>query len=100
MPTKRSIICYGWIIGLALSAPAWTVAQMPPTSAVVRSDESDRSQVTAATFNAVESLRQDSEQRRSDVSSDLTVRDFLDRTSSEDQLVKTLRRAEQIGGPR
>jgi hypothetical protein len=94
------MIWSAWVSGLVLSAPAWAFAQMQPTSAVVRTEESDRSQVTAAACNAIETLRRDIEQRRIDAQSDLTVRDFLDRTSSEDQFVKTLRRAEQIGGPR
>jgi len=58
----------------------------------------DRTIVAAATANAVDSLRDDVAAARID--SRLTVADFLNQTNGNDELLKTLERAEQVGGPR
>src|SRR3954466_157910 len=55
-------------------------------------------QVSAATANAVEKIRADVEDEW--LAPNLTVADFLDRTGAAGELTNTLRRAEQIGGPR
>src|SRR3954463_4038674 len=60
--------------------------------------DSHDAQVGAATSDAVNRLRADIGAQR--LSSELTVADFLDRTRSCDQLLQTLHRADQIGGPR
>jgi hypothetical protein len=54
--------------------------------------------VSAATADAVNRLRADVEMQR--LSSDLTVGDFLERTSGWDPFLQALHRADQIGGPR
>lgn len=94
---KRTII---FLTLAAIAVPRAGLAQPSPTSEVIQSEESARSQIIAASSNAMDSLRRDIEQRRIDPTSNLTVGDFLDRTAGEDHLAKTLRRAEQIGGPR
>src|SRR5689334_13538909 len=72
-----------------------------PTTVNGSSDASDRAQIAAASGNAIESLRQDLEGRSIDPgSSDLTIGEFLNRTDGRERFAKTLRRAEQIGGPR
>jgi hypothetical protein len=58
----------------------------------------DRTIIAAATANAVDSLRDDVASARID--SRLTVGDFLKETDSNGELLKTLERAEQVGGPR
>ncbi len=64
----------------------------------VSAQDARRDQITAAQSQAVERLRmQIAEQSIGD---SLTVQSLLDRTRAGDQLVKTLCRAQQIGGPR
>jgi hypothetical protein len=58
----------------------------------------DRTMVAAATANAVDALRDDVASARID--SRVTVADFLRDTNGNDELLKTLERAEQIGGAR
>ena len=58
----------------------------------------DRTIVAAATANAVDSLRDDVASAR--INFQLTVADFLKATNGNDELLKTLERAEQVGGPR
>ena len=55
-------------------------------------------QIAAATDNAVQQLRHQIRSIRID--RDITVGQFLDRTEGEHELVTTLARAQQIGGPR
>ena len=55
-------------------------------------------QVRAATADAVDRLRADIEIQRDN--SDLTIGDFLQRTSGWDPFLQALHRADQIGGPR
>jgi hypothetical protein len=61
-------------------------------------EETGRSQVRAATADAVENLLD--EVSRASLTRNLTVDDFVRRTNSRDELVKVLQRAQQIGGPR
>src|SRR5205809_2616479 len=69
-------------------------AEEPRTEGAARVTD----QVAAATANAVDKIRADVEDEW--LAPNLTVADFLDRTGSVDELTSTLRRAEQIGGPR
>jgi hypothetical protein len=66
----------------------------PPTTAAAARDE----QVVAATSRAVKQLLDDVAQ--TPIDSKITVGEFLQRTRGEDELLQTLQRAEQIGGPR
>src|SRR5258706_13690250 len=61
-------------------------------------EDANRSQVRAATADAVENLLD--EVSRASLARNLTVDDFLRRTNSRDEMVKVLQRAQQIGGPR
>lgn len=61
-------------------------------------EEARKDQVRAAQANAIASLRD--EISRLTLARNLTVKDFLDRTSSWDELTQTLQRSEQVGGPR
>lgn len=67
-------------------------------AAVGYADHPRRAQVDAAQANAVDALRE--EIGRLPLADNLTVQDFLDQTSSSDELDKTLQRAQQVGGPR
>jgi hypothetical protein len=58
----------------------------------------DRTMIAAATANAVDALRDDVAGARID--SRLTVADFLKQTDGDDQLLKILQRAQEVGGPR
>src|SRR5678810_191648 len=55
-------------------------------------------QISAATTNAVDKLYADIAQER--LTPQLSVGQFLDLKSGRDRLVQSLRRADQIGGPR
>ena len=59
---------------------------------------SPRDQIQAALDNAVQTLRQ--QVRRVRLDRDLTVGQLVDRAEAEHDLVQTLSRAQQIGGPR
>jgi hypothetical protein len=61
-------------------------------------EDANRSQVRAATADAVENLLD--EVSRASLTRNLTVDDFLRRTNSRDEMIKVLQRAQQIGGPR
>src|SRR4051812_2390365 len=93
------------ILGLiASNARAQEIVAAPtpaPATANASSEASDRAQIAAASSNALESLRQDLEGRTIDPSaSGLTIGEFLNRTDGRERFTKSLRRAEQIGGPR
>src|SRR4051812_14278012 len=55
-------------------------------------------QISAALANAVDKLHDDIADER--LSPQLTVGEFLNRTNAHDRLLDTLRRGQQIGGPR
>jgi hypothetical protein len=61
-------------------------------------EDATRSQVRAATADAVENLLD--EVSRASLTRNLTVDDFLRRSNSRDEMIKVLQRAQQIGGPR
>jgi hypothetical protein len=61
-------------------------------------EEGGRSQVRAATADAVSNLLD--EVSRASLTRGLSVGEFLRRTNSTDELVKVLQRAQQVGGPR
>jgi hypothetical protein len=64
-----------------------------------RPETGDRAdQVSAALANAVDKLHDDIADER--LSPQLTVGEFLNRTNAHDRLLDTLRRGQQIGGPR
>ncbi|HEY7119497.1 MAG TPA: hypothetical protein VH475_23095 [Tepidisphaeraceae bacterium] len=73
----------GWLLAAGGSAAAEDLA---------------RSQVQAATKDAINGLLD--EVSRTPLSRSLSVGEFLRRTRSTDELVKTLERAQQMGGPR
>jgi hypothetical protein len=58
----------------------------------------DRTMIAAATANAVDALRDDVTAARIDAH--WSVADFLKQTGGDGELIQTLERAEQIGGPR
>ncbi len=64
--------------------------------AAVRAD--DRTMISAATASAVDSLRDDV--AAAQIDAHLTVGEFLKATGGNDELLQTLQRAEQLGGPR
>jgi hypothetical protein len=55
-------------------------------------------QIDAATANAIEALRADVADER--LSPKVTVQDLLKKTDASNELMKTLRRAQRVGGPR
>src|SRR5205823_5243325 len=59
-------------------------------------EDTRRSQVSAATADALDSLQHDV--RAASILPNLTVRDLIDRAGGAEELNKTLRGAEQIGG--
>lgn len=61
-------------------------------------DDMRRAQITAATADALESLRRDV--LAAPVAPSLTVEQFISKTKSDDELAKMLRGAEKIGGTR
>lgn len=61
-------------------------------------DGMHRTQISAATTNAILSLHQNVSQTL--ILPNLTVEEFINRTQSAEDLIKTLQLAEQIGGPR
>jgi hypothetical protein len=68
-------------------------------SSLVRgADDLRDAQVDAATANAIEALRADVADER--LSPKVTVQDLLKKTDSAGDLIKALRRAQRIGGPR
>ena len=66
--------------------------------AVLAQDQSSAGQVSAAAADAMESLRQ--EVLTASVAPNLTVRDLIDRVGGQDELAKTLREAQRVGGAR
>src|SRR4051812_487811 len=68
------------------------------TAFVRGQDNLHRTQIAAATANAVQVLKQDV--LRVSLDRNLTVKDLIDKTGSDSDLTQTLQRAEQIGGPR
>src|SRR5688572_25122037 len=64
----------------------------------LHAQDARREQIAAANSRALESLRR--EVSRTSIGGGLTVKDLLDRTNGHDTLMKTLARAQQIGGPR
>lgn len=93
-----------WAIWVGLTAgvaaPFVAAVAAPPAAAAPDelSPEVRRDQIAAATARAVELLR--SQIAREPIGRNLTVQDLLERTGGHDYLVKTLQRAQQIGGPR
>jgi hypothetical protein len=67
-------------------------------SGPLHAQESRRDQIAAASSNALESLR--AQVAQSSIGENLTVADLLKRTHGSETLMKTLARAQQIGGPR
>src|SRR5437016_714524 len=57
-----------------------------------------RDQIAAATGRALEALR--GQVSAESIGPNLTVQDLLDKTNGTKKLMQTLRRAQQIGGPR
>jgi hypothetical protein len=76
---------------LSLALGAWARAQDA-------SARDQREQMAAATSRALESLR--AQVAAEPIGPGLTVQDLLDKTRSTKTLMQTLRRAQQIGGPR
>jgi hypothetical protein len=68
------------------------------TSLVRGADDLRDAQIDAATGNAIEALRADVADEY--LSPKVTVQDLLKKTDSAGELMKTLRRAQRIGGPR
>jgi hypothetical protein len=69
-----------------------------PAQARQTQEERRRAQVAAATSSAVQGLYD--EIARQQIVRTLSVEGFLDQTGGREELMKTLQRAEQIGGPR
>ncbi|MGB7157811.1 MAG: hypothetical protein WBD40_07080, partial [Tepidisphaeraceae bacterium] len=68
------------------------------TSAFAQADRPKRDQIAAATDAAVRGLNE--AVSKNTLAQGVTVATLLDKTSGHDKLTETLRRAEQIGGPR
>lgn len=81
---------------LALTAPLPCIAAPATLSASPEKDRRD--QVQAAINNAVDSLNDTLSLEK--ITPDMTVEDFLIKTKSTTRFVETLRRSQQIGGPR
>lgn len=81
------------IIGLILGSLLWASPQIASAQEVP-----DRALVSAASANAIASLRTDVLNAR--ISPALTVRQFLEKTQSLGELDQSLQRCQQIGGPR
>src|SRR4051812_47795684 len=77
-----------WVILLVVLAPA----------VIAHAQDSRRDQIAAANARAVDALLAQISQER--VGRNVTVGDLLNKTNSTDTFVKTLQRAQQIGGPR
>jgi hypothetical protein len=80
-----------WLVILTLFLGLSTVCAQDARS-------SRREQIDAATARAVDGLHRQIGQES--LGRNVTVNDLLDRTSSHDELDKTLQRAQMIGGPR
>ena len=91
---------------LRAQTPAQTPGQAPSTEGAVStvsavspaSAAAARDQIAAATGRALDALR--AQIAAESIGTGLTVQDLLDKTRSTKTLMKTLRRAQQIGGPR
>jgi len=91
---------------LRADAPAATTVAAPlearitpaSTSVTPLAPVSRRDQIQAATDNAVQSLRQ--QVRAVRINRDLSIGQLVDKVQGEHELVRTLARAQQIGGPR
>src|SRR5436309_9677177 len=80
-----------WVMLVALLA----------SSVVARAQDASRDardQIAAATGRALEALR--GQVSAESLGPNLTVQDLLDKTNGSKKLMQTLRRAQQIGGPR
>ena len=85
-----------WIFILTLAAAIPSNAA--PATLSTSTEKDRRDQVQAAINNAVDSLNDTLSMER--ITPDMTVEDFLIRTKSAKRFIETLRRSQQIGGPR
>src|SRR5678816_1557117 len=76
----------------------WLVVWLVCVSLACAQEAAWPDQIAAATENAIQALRHQVRAVRLD--RDLTVGQFVDKSEGEHQLVTTLARAQQIGGPR
>src|SRR5438552_365432 len=80
-----------WLLAAALLAPG-------PLARAQDVARDQRDQIAAATGRALEALR--AQVAAAPIGPNLTVQDLLDKTNGTRRLMQTLRRAQQIGGPR